>query len=584
MKSVLRLSLMLLLSAALFTSCKKKVPMQTRFIPKNASFVASVNAGSLKDKISKSQASLENILKNMAGNNDTALNKGKKEWEDLKNSGIDLEENFYLWVVQKGGGSLSNMRAGNAVISAIGALKDAGKFEAYLKKKDATLEIKKDKDYNYVTKDDDKMIAWGKDAVVMMSYQKSYAGGMVYDSITGDYSLQSPANANLLNDLKAEMTTSFSQKESESVAEIPEFRDLAQEKSDASFWVNSSASIEDLPLPLPKLKDLLSNSFTAATLNFDDGKIVMNSKSYSGKAMKDLLKKYTGPQVDLSLVERFPSSDINGFMVFSFDPQLILGLVRYMEVGGMADGYLTKFMGSNYTLQDALKAIKGDIAVVVSDFAFTADDSSFSPGMRSYTLPKVKLVFNMPVGDVAEKNKLMDRLVAMQMAVKTNGVYKPKGNLPAAGFTAEVNDKSFIIASNDALLADYSANKSKAKLKEGVTKDFKGKSGTFYLDIQSVLSALAANKSMVAAGDHVLPEAQKTFNDVRGYIDNFNGKSVEGHFELRFMNEKENSLSTMINFASKVSDITWKNRTVNMQGMSDDMMPMDTLPMDPKEK
>jgi hypothetical protein len=580
MKSVVRLSLLLLLSAGLITSCKKSVPKQTKFIPKGATFVASVNAGSIQSKLVKSQATLENLLKNMAGESDTAIDKGKKEWEDLKNSGIDLGENFYMWVVQKGGGNLGSMGGGNSVVSAIGALKDAGKFEAYLKKKDGTLEVKKEKDYSYVTKDGDKMIAWGQDVVMVMSYQKAYAGGMMYDSITGSYNMQSPADANMVNDLKTEMTASFNQKESESVGAIAEFADLAQDKADASMWINSGASLENIPLPLPKLKELIQDSYTAATFNFDEGKIVMNSKSYSGKAMKDILGKYKGTDADLSLVERYPSSNLNGFMVFSFDPQVINAIVRYMEVGGVVDGYLTKFMGTNYTLQDALKAIKGDLAFVVSDFAMVAGDTTMAPGIPAYSMPKAKLIFTMPVGDKVQMNKLMDRLVQMDMVVKANGEYKPKGNLPAAGFTAVVDDKNFIIASDNDLLTSYRSNTGKAKLKDGVMNDFKDKSGVFYFDVESMLSA-ASGKTNMAAADEVMPVAKETFRDVRGYATNFNGKFTEAHFEMRFKNEKENSLTSLINFAAKAGEIAMKNKQVTISGMDDMMPPADTSAIAP---
>ena len=95
MKSFLRLCLLLIISTALITSCKKAVPKQTRYIPKNAVFVAIINTKSLQNKLMKNQATLENIIKNFSGS-DTAVNKSRQEFEDLKSSGIDMDENFYV--------------------------------------------------------------------------------------------------------------------------------------------------------------------------------------------------------------------------------------------------------------------------------------------------------------------------------------------------------------------------------------------------------------------------------------------------------------------------------------------------------
>ncbi|MGI8638031.1 MAG: DUF4836 family protein, partial [Segetibacter sp.] len=167
MKSI-RLLLLLLLSAAFITSCKKSVPKQTAFIPKNAVFVATINTKSLQSKLIKNQATIENIIKSVSGS-DTAVNKGKQEWEDLKSSGIDLDENFYVAVVQRGGGMTTGK--GTMITSAVGALKDAAKLEAYIKKKDPTTEVRKEKDYSYATIHGDNMIAWGKDVIIVMSSQ-----------------------------------------------------------------------------------------------------------------------------------------------------------------------------------------------------------------------------------------------------------------------------------------------------------------------------------------------------------------------------------------------------------------------------
>jgi hypothetical protein len=431
MKVIVRFTLVTLLTVSLF-SCKKKIAMQTRFIPKNAVFVASINTGSMAEKLMKDQATLDNMFRYM--NKDTVFENGKKEWEDFKNSGVAMDEQIFLWATQKGGGNLSTMNTGNAVVSFVAKLNDAGKLEAYLKKKDAGLTVTKDANYSYATKDGDKMIAWNKDVVIIMSYQNSYNGEMVYDSLSNTYNMQAPAEANRIDELKQEMATTFKRQDNESIADIAEFRELSQDKADLGFWVNSASSLNDMPLPLPKLKTLLENNFTTATVNFEAGKIVMNSKSYSSDALEDIFKKYAGPEVKLDLVERYPSNNINGFMVFAFDPQLFYGIVQYLEVGGMVDGFLTRFMGSEYKLQDALKALKGDIAVVVSDItAPTAAQAQ--PGLPVNTRPAARLIINIPVGDKTQMNRMMDKLVEMNMLTKANNEYIPAGAI-APGFTA----------------------------------------------------------------------------------------------------------------------------------------------------
>ncbi len=534
MKLLMRLSLMLIMATVIFTSCKKKVPSQTRHIPKEATVVAAINSKALQSKLMKSQATLENLIKTITSGHDSIMDKGKKEWEDLKNSGIDLDENMYLSFVSKGGGMA--MGKGSGVVAGIATLKDATKFEAYIKQKHATAKVEKDKDYSYVI-DGDNMVAWANDVIIAMSYQKQYGGGMEYDSITKTYNFSKPQDVNSANDLKSEMAVYMGMKEDASVASIPEFRDLMQENSDASMWFNSGSSMQDMPIPLPKFKELLENSYTAATLNFEEGKIEVNSKSYSSKPMADLLKKYPWPNADLSLIENYPSNNINGFVLFAFNPEFFSGIVNYLEVGSMVDGFLTRNMGKPYTLKDALKGIKGDIALVVSDFDFSSANAGKS-------MVPAKMLLNIPVGDKTEANKMLDKLVEAKVMMKNATEYTLSPNMPSSFVKVVADDKNILVASDSVVLTQYRAKASKATLPTGLMASFKNRASVAFVDVEKILNAIPPDTSTTK----ILSSAKATFKHIEGYADPYNGKYTAGHFELKMINEKENSLTSLISF------------------------------------
>jgi hypothetical protein len=552
MKSLLRTLLFLFVTVILITSCKKGAPKQTTHIPKNAVFVATINTKSLQNKLAKNQASLENILTSATGN-DTSLTKGKQEWEDLKSSGIDLSENFYIAVTQKAGGTGTS---GPVVITAIGSLSDEKKLENYIKKKQPSVEIRKEKNYSYSTFEGDKMVAWADDLVITMSYQNSFQNQMEFDTSTHTYNFKAPANAQ--KDLKAEMDSYFNLKEDQSVASIPAFRDLMQEKSDGSFWVNSSSGFENIPLPLPRLKELVANTYSAATVNFEDGKVAVNSKSYYSKELQDILKKYSGSTVDLNTIESYPSNNINGFAAFSFNPEMINALVKFMEVGGIVDGYLTKMMGSNYTLSDALKAIKGDFTFIVSDVNTSGAPNANGGPMGLST--NFKMLANIPVGDKTQMNRIMDKLVENQLMVKTPQGYTVASDFSRMGFSVIVDDKNVFIARDETLLNQYKAKTGKAKLDGGVMEDFKGKSGVSYVNIESILNGIP---TQTGTTDSIMVKAKSTFKDMKGYLENFNGDYMAGHYELRFKDEKENSLTSLLQFFETVSRNAPKNNNLN---------------------
>ncbi|MGI8635604.1 MAG: DUF4836 family protein, partial [Segetibacter sp.] len=233
-----------------------------------------------------------------------------------------------------------------------------------------------------------------------------------------------------------------------------------------------------------------------------------------------------------------------------FNPQVINGIVKYLEVGGVVDSYLTKMMGTNYTLQDALKAIKGDFAIVVSDFAIKPVTDT-SRRMMAGSMPNLKMIMNIPVGDKVQMNRLMDKLVEMQMLVKTNNEYHLNPNMQKMGYQLSVDDKNLFIASDEDLLNQYKAKSKKINLNKEVMSDFKGKSAVAYINIESILNGI--NTSVNVRGNNLLPKAKETFKDIEAYSENFNGKYLEGHAIVHFKNEKENSLTSLLSFIETVS-------------------------------
>ncbi|HEX8356390.1 MAG TPA: DUF4836 family protein, partial [Segetibacter sp.] len=552
-------SIFIVFAAAFITSCKKPVPAATKHIPKNAVFVATINTGSMQSKLAKSQTSIQNILRSLSGN-DTSATKGKQEWEDLKTAGIELDENIYFAIAPKA--ASAGAIKSDLIISLIGSLESASKFEEYVKKKFTGSEIRKEKEYSYTTVEGNKIIAWGSEVVIAITNEQAGNPAMEYDSSTGAYNFKQPLNT--AEDLKGEMANYFNIKEETSVAAIPQFRDLMQDKSDASFWVNSGATMDGFSLPLPKLKELFSNNFTAATINFNEGKIAVESKSYYSNELRDLLKQYEAPNANLDLIESFPSDNINAFAAFSFNPDFFNGLVKYMEVGGIVDGYLTKMMGTNYTLPELLKAIKGEFAVVVADITMPATDTTMGMNTQPGTIPAAQVIVNIPVGDKNQMNRLMNKLVEMQMMVKVQNEYRLVPSMQQTGWQAVVNDKNLILASSETLLTTYTARTKKAKLAADVVDDFKGKPGIVYANIESILNSMPANQN--PATNSVLLKAKETFKDVKGYTKEFNGQYLEGHMELRFKNEKENSLTSLLSFFETAS----KNARMNERKTDDE--------------
>lgn len=538
MKSLLRITGMILAVALVFTACKKSVPKQVGYVPKDASFVVGINPKELNDKLAKSNISLDSLVK--ASLSGATASDDIKKWEDLKNSGIDFTTEAYVFVQIKG----AIMTGNSTVIGAVAALKDAAKFEAYLKKQEPGASIQKGNNFSYASLKHNDVIGWNDNVLILTSVVSSPR--RFDDTTTTDNSAVA----------QQQLTALFAQKEEESVASIPEFRDLAATKADAILWTNSSNTLNSVPfLSMTKASDLLKDSYSAGTVDFQDGKTVVTYKSYTNKALGDILKKYAGPTVDLSMIEQYPSNSVDGFMAFSFNPQLIVEILHFIGLDVTANSYLTNNLG--LTIDDITKAFKGDFAFVVSDLGEKEITSPFDPTLK-YKRTTAKYVFNAKVGDKAAYNKIASLCASKGLLVASGNGYSLRGG---DFVTGTVDEKNLLVASDSALLLQYKAGSGKASIAGDIKDKVKGKAFGMYVDITKILGSFSPSDSSDAAL-HKL--ALQSFKDVVISGDNFDGKNVKGLLEFRTGNDKENSLATIVKFASAAAAAS-KEKTARLK-------------------
>src|SRR6476660_4357971 len=147
MNHIVRYSFFFLLTFFIATSCKKAVPDQIKYIPKDAGFVFDLNWKSLSEKASKANINWDSIFRSAAEpGTDSSVAKAKKRFDDFMHSGIDTERNIFVFV--KTGGSIMSGQSTN--VGVVAGLKNASSFETYIKKQNNVSEIKKESNFSYV--------------------------------------------------------------------------------------------------------------------------------------------------------------------------------------------------------------------------------------------------------------------------------------------------------------------------------------------------------------------------------------------------------------------------------------------------
>jgi hypothetical protein len=527
MKSLLRITGVACMAILLFTACKKNVPKQVKLIPKDASFVIGINAQSLQEKLAKSNISLDSLMKTLFSS--SSATESLKNWDELKNAGIDWTATPFAFVQTKN----AIMSGQSTLMGAVAVLKDASKFEEYLKKKYPGMAIKKNSNYNTAVLQDGPTAGWNNDVVVLV-YNYTPRNNFA-DSATTDTSAAA-------NNSEQQLATLFALKTDESIASVDAFRDLIGEKADALFWQNSSGSVAAIPfVGMTKAADLLKDAYNAGTVNFEDGKAVATFKMFTSKALSDILKKYAGPTVDLSMVEKYPSSAIAGFASFAFNPKILVDVLQYSGLDAMVNQFLTK-VGFNFTLADIASAFKGDFAIICSDISQqeTAPDADMPSFKTRHT--SARFLFNARVGDKAAYDKISTQLVAKGILLQQGDqlVLAEGGSMG----TARINDKNVLLATDSLLLQQYSAGTGKADIPGDIKSKVKGKNFGMYIDIARLIQAFPSHDSALTdMGLH-------TFKDFVATTDNFDGQNIKGNMELRTVNEKENSLASILKFAA----------------------------------
>lgn len=551
MKSALRYILPVTLLMVIFTSCSNKGPKEAALIPKTASAVIVLDPGVMQDKLTSGGISVDTLFSRIF-KNDSSDTEDRKKLDDFRNNaGIDWKKQLFFSFSQKG-----DQKDGNTTImNVMGGLSDATKFESWLKaqKEFASKTITKEKNHSYLLTDDNTALSWTDKNVIVTIYKHiQMASDVPYDTVNMEFKI--PEKKNVEADLKKEVGSYYSLEKDASMAGVSAFTNMFKDKADGYVFSSSNSSLgalSMLPLSLPKVEELMKDNYSTATLSFEAGKIVAKSATYTNPVVSNILKEYAGPTVNLSMIERYPSDKINGFMLASFNPEIFGGFLKQLEMEGLINGRLEK---AGFTLQDLYKSLKGEIAVVVSDLGFSQLEPHQKTDEEDMTKKKPlgKMIFNAPVGDKASFTKMMDKVAELGYIRKEGATYKSGELMSMLGIYMLADEKNLVIASDSLTYAQYMSNKSQAVINTDVLNRFKGKSTVFYFDIANTIGGFMSSSS-TSDYNRSMKTAKETFKDIIGSSDNFDGKSVKGVFEIRMQNEKQNSLVTLTSLLTDIA-------------------------------
>ena len=523
----------------LFASCNKS-NTQGKYIPRDAAFVMEINGKSLSSKLPWSEIKQNPLFKDAALDSTlpTAI---KQALNNPDSAGIDIGSDMAFFVVKDSmGGYLA--------------------FEGNIKNE------KLFKEFNSHFTDSAKPVE--KDGLTFLSKPGLCVG---YSKDKFLYIFDAPAMHNI-NDLtkrgqQDSINTPATKKrdivetchgillldDDVSLARNEKFSKLMNESGDIHLWVNGESIMTGVAVnPMMAMIDLekfYKGSITTATVNFENGKININGKSYVGEDFAKIYKKYSGGKISEDMLKRVPGKDIAGVMVLNFNPEVIREFLKMMNLDGVANMGLTKL---GFTLDDFIKGNKGDVLIGVSDLTFKTDSTKKDEDDKSKTTlkttPIFKYVFAASIADKDAFNKLINvgkKMGAQQLgdSAKAPFVYKTDGNYFTIANNTE-NANQFLSTTNNNI--DF-VNK------------INGQPFAAYLNIQSLLKSFETQSAQDSSAKIAYDASLVLWDNVFMKGGEINSEdAITQSVEINLMDKNTSSLKQLNIYAQKLSAV-YKN-------------------------
>lgn len=498
-------------ASLMFTACSKS-NQQGRYVPADAAIVVHINAASINDKLPWDEVK-QNELFNMLYQDTAITAAAKTALENPENTGIDIRKDMLMFMQKDSLGSY---------IAFEGSIKDAAKFKSYNTGVMSGATSSEKNGINFIS-NKRSTVSWDKEKFIIItdlpeaSQLPDMGGMMMQDSLAMPPDM--PA-ATLNRDGVATATAIYNLTEKNSMAKNERFSELVGTKGDAHFYMNIEKLNSGNPamdaLAMININKLIEGSMALATINFDNGQINVDMKSYAGKEMTELWKKYSGGKINSEMARKLPAKDVAFFFAMNFKPE---GIKAFAQLAGL-EGLInmgSAFLGFN--LDDFVKANKGDIMLALTDIT---QDSIGKPDMN--------FLFSASVGDKAS----FDKLIAAG-----NKMGKEDASIAAKVFT-NGNNNYFAIGNKQQTVNDFITKDANSSL-DFLSKIASSPTGA-YVNMQYIMNSFKAEAAKDSLANIAMNASLKMWDHMILSGGEFKNGGVTQHLEVNLVDKSTNSL------------------------------------------
>lgn len=548
-------NLLLVAPIFLLAACGK-TNTQGKYIPKEAAFVLHVDGKSLSSKLSWDEVKQNPAFAEISKDS-TVPATMKTILNNPDSAGIDTKTDLVLFALQDSVGGY---------VAVEGTIKNEDQFKTFVKTVAGDGSENEADGVKFISKAP-LCVGYTKDKFIylfdvpQMAQMDALSRRMQQDSIDVTPAVKS-------RDIFTACKTLFALSESSSLAKNDKFSALVKEAGDMHFFMNTEqltkSALSNPMMAMVNLDKLYKGSATTATLNFENGKINIDAKSYVGDDLAKLYKKYGDGKVSEDMLKRMPGKDIIGLMAIAYKPEGIKEFLKLMNLDGLVTMGLTK---AGFTMDDFIKANKGDLVLGVSDFKMQTD-TAHNDETYMREKPVFNFVFAVSIGDKDAFNKLIN--AGKKMGGEAFG---EDGKAP---FAYSSNGTYFTIANNKETADKYLAG---TNSNVDFINKINGQAFGGYLNIQLLLKSFEKEATRDSSARAAYDASVKMWDNVLMKGGDLSGNAIAQHIEVNLVDKTTNSLKQINQYAATLTKIfkAQRDKEKAMEAAYDNQVPVEDV-------
>lgn len=501
-------------------SCNKEVPEQIKYVPAEATVVASVNMKNITLKVAWESitdfnffSKIKNVL-HQYGLSD--------EIDDPEKSGVSILDNYYLFFSQQ-------ETKEESYFGAVIPLTNAAKFHDYIEERQGEYEIINKSGFSYIKIADKMAVAWNKTTAIYLAYEY---GSTVIDGKIEDLINVSKGSPNL-----------FSTNSS--------FEDFQFEQFDVGLWVNAEPLYNDYlkdkytATQAVITNDYFKNSYITSKIVFEDGEINWDYEYHLNDKSTEFYHQYSSNNINPDIINFIPTESLLAVLCFTVDIEGILKAIA--DNKELVTGYTGMIRSQGYAIEDIVKIFGGDFMVSLDGFQVV--EQSKYDWVTQTTTKKMEAVPDVVIGaSLANKDLLMDLINKLGFLIQKEGdhyvVFGGSAYLFVEGnylYVTTTNSMKGILISN----------------KEIVSNSFKKKIDQSNLSLYIDLENCVSNIPKIAVDSSIYTTLQAYKSEVSSLqlkVNGIQGDVFRGNLQVKFQDDSENSLYTLLNMTEDIDE------------------------------